>query len=123
MNRNHDYAYDQAAYVERYMHQEESMRHWKSCFPEQIFDMRYENTIADQEGVTRRLLEFLGLPWDDACLNFHEQQSTIRTFSRAQVRQPVYKSSVERWRRYGNKLDPLFAKLKELNYDYETSVI
>ncbi|MFT3673144.1 tetratricopeptide repeat-containing sulfotransferase family protein [Aestuariivirga sp.] len=123
MNRNHDYAYDQIAYVEQYMHQESTMRHWRSCFPGQVFEMRYEDTIADQEGVTRRLLEFCGLSWDAACMTFYEQKNTIRTFSRSQVRQPVYSTSVGAWRRYGNRLGPLFSRLKELNYSYETSCI
>lgn len=123
MNRGHDYSYDQAAYVERYLAQEEIMRHWKSCFPEQIFEMRYEDMVADSEGMTRKLIAFCDLPWDDACLNFHKQGSTVRTFSRDQVRQPVYSSSLERWKRYGNRLEPLFAKLNQSGYDYATSTI
>ncbi len=123
MNRGHDYAYDPVAYVERYLAQEEIMRHWKSCFPEQIFEMRYEDMVADSEGMTRKLIAFCDLPWDDACLNFHKQGSTVRTFSRDQVRQPVYSSSLERWKRYGNRLEPLFAKLNQSGYDYATSTI
>lgn len=123
MNRGHDYAYDQSAYAERYLAQEDIMRYWKSCFPEQIFEVRYEDMVADPEAVTRRLVAFCGLPWDDACLNFHAQKSTVRTFSRDQVRQPVYSTSVERWRRYGARLEPLFAKLNQHGYDYTTSHI
>ncbi len=120
MNRGHDYAYDQTAFVERYLAQEELMSYWKSCFPNQIFEMPYEDMIADQEGMTRKLIAFCGLPWDDACLNFHTQKSTVRTFSRDQVRKPLYSSSVERWRRYGNRLDPLFATLARHGYEYTT---
>jgi tetratricopeptide (TPR) repeat protein len=123
MNRGHDYAYDPSAYVERYLAQEEIMRYWKSCFPEQVFEMRYEEMVAQPEDMTRKLIAFCGLPWDDACLNFHQQGSTVRTFSRDQVRQPVYTSSLERWKRYGDRLEPLFAKLNQSGYDYATSRI
>lgn len=123
MNRDHEYAYDQSKYVDQYIYQEEMMRHWKSCFPEQIFEMRYEETVADQEGITRRLLEFCGLPWDESCLNFYDQQNTVRTFSRTQVRQPLYNTSVGRWRRYGRNLDTIINKLRLLNYDYDKSMI
>ena len=123
MNRSHDYSYRQDTYVERYLAHEELMRYWKQCFPDQIFELRYEDMVADQEGMSRKLVAFCGLPWEDSCLNFHEQKSTVRTFSQAQVRQPVYTSSVERWRRYEKNLGPLFAKLSQHNYDYAKSVI
>jgi len=123
MNRSHDYSYGQESYVERYLAHEELMRHWKSCFPDQIFELRYEDMVADQERMSRKLIAFCGLAWDDACLNFHEQKSTVRTFSQAQVRQPVYASSVERWRRYERHLGPLFAKLNQHGYDYATRAL
>jgi Tfp pilus assembly protein PilF len=116
MNRGHDYAYDQTAFAERYLAQEEMMRYWTSCFPEQIFELRYEDMVADQENMTRKLVAFCGLPWDEACLNFHAQKSTVRTFSRDQVRKPLYATSVGRWRRYGNHLDTLFATLEKHGY-------
>ena len=62
----------------------------------------------------RKLIDFIGLPWDEACLNFHEAGSTVRTFSRRQVRNPIYKSSVERWRRYEQELQPLLSALGDL---------
>lgn len=123
MNRSHDYSYSQGTYVERYLAHEELMRNWKKCFPDQVFELRYEDMVADQEAMSRKLIAFCDLPWDDACLNFHERKNTVRTFSRDQVRQPVYSSSVERWRRYEAHLGPLFAKLKQHGYDYATSAI
>ncbi|RVA53847.1 sulfotransferase, partial [Mesorhizobium sp. M7A.F.Ca.US.001.01.1.1] len=59
----------------------------------------------------RGLIGFLGIEWDDACLRFHETERTVRTPSRWQVRQPIYSSSVERWKLYGDALDPLKAAL------------
>lgn len=66
--------------------------------------------------MTRKLVAFCGLPWDEACLNFHAQKSTVRRFSRDQVRKPLYATSVGRWRRYGNHLDTLFATLEKHGY-------
>ncbi|MFT3673145.1 sulfotransferase [Aestuariivirga sp.] len=123
MNRSHDYSYGQETYVDRYLAHEEMMRYWKKLFPDQIFELRYEDMVADQETLSRRLIAFCDLPWDDACLNFHERKNTVRTFSRTQVRQPVYSSSVERWRRYESRLGPLFAKLRQRGYDYASSTI
>ena len=74
MNRRHDYSYSQQTYVERYLAHEELMRHWKKCFPDQIFELHYEDMVADQEGLSRKLIAFCDLPWDDACLNFHRTE-------------------------------------------------
>jgi hypothetical protein len=63
--------------------------------------------VADQEGVSRRLLAFCGLDWDDRCLRFHETERAVRTLSALQVRRPLYGSSVGRWRRYEPFLGPL----------------
>lgn len=90
------------------------MAHWKKVLPIQIYDLSYERFTADFEGEARKLIEFIGLPWDPACLKFNEAESTVRTFSRQQVRNPVYKSSVERWRRYEAELQPLLAALGDV---------
>lgn len=104
----HDYAYDLGAlgrYYSRYMN---LMRHWHSVLPAgRILDLCYEDIIADQEHETRRLLDYLGLPWDDACLKFYESKRAVRTASLAQVRKPVYSSSVARWKRFEKHLGPL----------------
>jgi tetratricopeptide (TPR) repeat protein len=119
MNRQHDYAYDQVAYVDRYLHQDRLMQHWKRCFPQQIFDLPYEALTADPEGTTRALLEFLGLEWDPACLRFFEKGKTVRTFSTQQVRAAIHTGSVERWRRYEKHLGPLFQALSDANFTYD----
>jgi tetratricopeptide (TPR) repeat protein len=90
------------------------MRHWNRLLPGRIYENRYENMIADQEGETRRLIDFLGVPWNDACLNFHENARTVNTISRWQVRQPIYNSSIKRWKNYGAKLGPLIHALGNL---------
>jgi tetratricopeptide (TPR) repeat protein len=90
------------------------MAHWKKVLPMQIYDLSYERFTADFEGEARKLIDFIGLPWDPACLKFNEAESTIRTFSRQQVRNPIYNSSVERWRHYEAELQPLLAALGDL---------
>ena len=76
--------------------------------------MRYEALVGDLEGQSRRLIDFLGLDWDPACLAFHETERTVLTASLWQVRQPLYGSSVGRWRHYRKHLGPLLEGLKGL---------
>jgi len=79
-----------------------------------IFDLNYENLIADQEGTTRSLINFLGLDWDDACLAYFDNARSVTTPSRWQVRQPIYKTSLKRWKRYEKHLGPLIDSLGDL---------
>jgi Flp pilus assembly protein TadD len=87
------------------------MRHWKRIFPGRILELQYENLVADQESATRQLLDFCGLSWNDACLQFHENTAPVATLSAAQVRRPIYGSSVGHWRRYAAHLGPLLELL------------
>jgi hypothetical protein len=80
------------------------MKHWDSVLPLEILDVDYEATVADLEPNARRLVAWCGLEWDPACLAFHETKRTVRTASAAQVRQPVHRRSVERWRNYEEAL-------------------
>ncbi len=90
------------------------MDHWRKALPLEILDLRYEDMITDQEGKTRELIAFLGLEWDDACLNYFDTERSVLTPSRWQVRQPIYSTSVERWRRYEAHLAPLKRGLGDL---------
>jgi tetratricopeptide (TPR) repeat protein len=84
------------------------IEHWHSALPPgTLLDVPYEELIADQEGWTRRILEFLALPWDEQCLNFHGTERNVLTASYWQVRQKVYNSSVGRWRNYRKFIGPL----------------
>ena len=84
------------------------MQHWRSAMPPgTLLDVPYEELIADQEGWTRRILDFIGLPWDDRCLNFHSTERNVLTASYWQVRQKVYASSVGRWHNYQKFIGPL----------------
>ncbi len=83
-----------------------TMDHWQRLFPDRVLPIDYEELVQSQEPVTRRLLEFCGLPWDDACLGFHSQVSTVLTASNMQVRQPLYTKSVARWEAFSAQLEP-----------------
>ena len=106
-NASHAYASDLRELGRHYRAHERLMEHWKRVLPLPILEVRYEDTVADQEAQTRRILEFCGLPWDDACLRFYESKRVVNTFSYDQVRQPIYKKSVQRWRNYEPWLEPL----------------
>ena len=83
------------------------MAHWQRVFPGRILEVQYEALIDAQESVSRQLLEFCGLPWHDDCLHFESNPSPVATASAVQVRAPVHKGSLQRWRKYGAQLDPL----------------
>ncbi len=87
------------------------MEHWKSVLSVPILEVQYEELVDDQEGVSRQMVEFCGLPWDERCLNFHEVERVVTTPSYDQVRRPIYKKSVARWKHYESHLGPLIAAL------------
>ncbi|RIJ27186.1 tetratricopeptide repeat-containing sulfotransferase family protein [Henriciella mobilis] len=101
---------DLAAYMNA---KDRLMRHWRALLPGRILDIDYEAVVSDLRSETERMLDFLGLAWDPACLAFHENTSPSATASAAQVRQPLYASSVGKWRRYEEGLKPLRTLLGE----------
>jgi len=86
---------------------ERLMAHWREALPVPMLELQYEQTIADLEGQARRLIDFLGVPWDPRCLDFHRSERAVQTPSRWQVRQPLYAHSVGRWRHYAEYLPEL----------------
>ncbi len=99
--------------VHRYKSYRRLMGHWRDAFPGRFLDIDYEQIVADQERQSRRLIEFAGLDWDDACLDFHKSERAVLTASHTQVREPIYKTSIGRWRRYGDAVAPLVEGLGE----------
>jgi hypothetical protein len=84
------------------------MAHWDRVLPPGLIKtIVYEDVVDNLETCARELLEFLELPWDPACLSFHESGRPVKTASVTQVRQPVYRTSVEKWRCYGDRMQPL----------------
>jgi tetratricopeptide (TPR) repeat protein len=95
----------------RFRQYDRLMNHWRAVVPAAIHEVDYEETIDDLEGVARRLLAACDLNWEPACLEFHRTNRPVRTASFSQVRQPVYRSSIGRWKNYENYLPDLFAAL------------
>jgi tetratricopeptide (TPR) repeat protein len=87
--------------------------HWLKVLPLHMIEVNYEKLVADLEGESRRLIQFLELDWDPACLDFHRTERTVATVSLWQVRQPLYSSSVGRWRHYDKHLGSLLATLND----------
>ncbi|MFT7638879.1 MAG: tetratricopeptide (TPR) repeat protein [Pirellulaceae bacterium] len=108
-----EFSYKQEHLAVYFKHYERLMQHWAAVLPIPYYTAVYEQLVADPENEVRELLEFCGLPWDDQCLDFHKTERPVTTASNHQVRQPVYKTSVERWRRYEKHLGPL---IKALDY-------
>jgi Flp pilus assembly protein TadD len=93
------------------------MQHWREVLPVQILDIDYEDYTRDLEGTARKLVDFVGLEWDPACLEFYKLDRAVRTASQWQVRQPIYKSSVARWRNYMPFIQPLIDAMGPLGQD------
>jgi tetratricopeptide (TPR) repeat protein len=89
------------------------MKHWHDVLPLQIMDVRYEDLVADQEALSRAMVEFCGLEWDDHCLHFHESDRIINTASYNQVREKIHNKSIARWKHYEPYLGPLKEALKD----------
>ena len=111
-----EYTYDLRELGEHYRGYRALMDHWHAVLPPgTILDVVYEEVVEDIEFQARRLIQYCGLEWDDRCLDFHKNKRKVRTASVAQVRKPLYRSSVQRWRRYGEaELAPLLQALGDL---------
>ncbi len=108
------YTYDLEATGRYWVTYHEVMRHWRAVLPSgRILDVSYETMVSDFENQARRLVEYLGLPWDERCLEFHENRRIVRTASVAQVRRPIYRTSVARWKHYERHLGALLEIVRD----------
>ncbi len=112
LSKAHSYAHDFEDLSNYYLAQQRLMDHWQDVMPGRIHYQRYEDTVEDLESNVRALLSYSGIDFHPACLEFHKTQRTIKTPSASQVRQPIYSSSVGRWKRYAEQLAPLKEKLE-----------
>ena len=87
------------------------MEHWRKVLPVPLLEVDYEETVADLEGVARRLIAWCGVEWEPACLDFHQTKRPVSTASTVQVRQPVFRTSVGRWKHYEQSLSTLLSAL------------
>ncbi len=116
-----DFSYDLAELGRYYRMYSDLMAHWRRVLPpDAILDVAYEDVVEDLEGQARRMIEYCGLEWDARCLDFHRTERTVQTASAAQVRQPLFRSSVQRWRRYEASLGPL---LQELGFEPQLKTV
>ena len=99
-----DYSYDLEDLAHYYLEYDRLVRHWEQVLPGRILTVHYEDTVLDLEGQVRRILEHCGLPFEEACLRYHENPRTVRTASSEQVRQPIYTEALGAWRRYEKHL-------------------
>jgi len=113
-NVGHHYAYDLSDLGREYSAYQKLMDHWQDLFDGQIHHLDYESLVDNQDGETRRLLNYCGLDWDERCLAFQGSKQAVTSLSAAQVRRPVYTTSVGRWKPYEPYLSELIEQLNDL---------
>lgn len=112
-NLGHKYANDLDDIAHYYRQYHRLMAHWRQVLPQDVFlELPYEQLVEDQEGWSRRIIEFVGLEWDERCLAFYKTERKVGTASNWQARQPIYKTSKERWRNYEQHVGPLLPLLE-----------
>jgi len=111
------FSYDLTELGRYYLAYRSLMQHWHRSMPGKILDVSYENLTRDQENESRRIVSHCGLEWEDTCLEFHQNPEPSMTASLAQVRQPIYSTSVGRWRNYAAELEPLAGLLREASLE------
>lgn len=108
------FTYDMTELGEYYLQYRRLMDHWHRILPGFVLDVHYEEVVSDLDGQVGRILDFCGLPFEEACLRFHETERAVKTASSEQVRRPIYSSSVNLWRNYESDLGELVHILKPL---------
>ena len=108
------FAYDMADLAAYYRQYHETMQHWHRVLPGKVLDVHYEETVTDLETQVRRILVHCGLPFEEACMRFHEKYARVKTASSEQVRQPIYTGALGYWRRYGKFLGLWRQKLGDI---------
>lgn len=107
------FSYDLADLGHYYVAYHRLMKHWNECLGDRLFDLRYEDLIADQKAVTQELLAYCGLEWQEACMDFHQLKAPSTTASAVDVRKPIYSSSVRKWQHFREQLASLEAHLRD----------
>lgn len=103
--KGQNFTYDMVDLAEYYKQYHNTMQHWHTVLPGKVLDVHYEETVTDLEGQVRRILEHCGLPFEEACVHFHETARAVQTASSEQVRQPIFREGLGKWRRYEKYLD------------------
>lgn len=98
------------------------MNYWREEFPGVMYEVRYEDNVADVEGQAQKLIDYLGLEWNESCLKFYNIDRPVKTASVTQVRKPIYTTSTNRWRKYEKYLEPLLEELGDIVPEYESEI-
>jgi hypothetical protein len=113
MHNYQPFSYDLAELGRYYRANAALMEHWREVLPsEQMLEVQYEELVVNFEPLARRIVAYCGLEWDAACLEFHKTKRPVWTASVIQVRQPIYRSSIGRWKAYEDMLRPLSEALE-----------
>jgi len=115
--KGQEYAYNFGDLAHYYGEYRRLMRHWESVATIPMINIDYESVVADQEGMSRQLIDFVGLDWEDRCLDYQSNRRVVATASSWQVRQPIYKGSMRRWKNYELPLKPLIEALRTHGVD------
>jgi len=115
------FSYDYDDLAQYYIGYTRLMEHWRAVTEDGFLEVSYEALVNDQEQVSRAIVEYCGLDWEAACLAFHENPSAVSTASSAQVRRPVYREALQRWRRHEANLRPLVDALQKEGIDVDAS--
>jgi hypothetical protein len=107
------HSYDQAEMARHHVRYQRLMSLWRERLPGRLIEVGYEAAAEDLEATARALINELGLPWEDACLEFHRQEHAVTTASAVQVREPAHTRSIGRWRRYEAELAPMIEVLRQ----------
>jgi tetratricopeptide (TPR) repeat protein len=116
--KGQNFTYDLTEIGEYYLQYQRMMDHWAATLPGRVLTVQYEEVVSDFEPQVQRLLDFCGLPWEDACLRFYESERPVRTPSAEQVRQPIYDRSVGHWKHYEQHLAELVAVIAPIRERY-----
>jgi len=118
-NAGHDYAYNLNHLGKYYIEYQKLMTHWAHCYGDRLYSVKYEDMVSDQVNTSKALFQHCGLTWDDRYLDFHQNKRTVLTFSHEQVNQPLYASSMYRWKNYKKHIDKLESILVNEVNDYD----
>ena len=116
---NYGYSFDLLDTGRYYLMFDRLMAFWQQALPGRILELRYEDVVESQDASTRRLLDFCGLPWDDACMAFEDNQAPVATASAVQVREPIHRRRLHHWKRFEPQLGELRALLEAAGIDVE----
>jgi hypothetical protein len=118
-----EWSFDMTRLGQYYRACREVMAHWKVVLPGRILDVSYESIIADPEAESRRILEFCGFDWEAGCLEFHSRKRAVLTASVMQVRQPIYRSAIAKWKPYAKHMRPLVEALGDALSEQDRKIL